>query len=56
MAQFDEPNISVSKKTNEENLSSIKGWAGQLIDQLNYLSIKVENLEAKVNALSEREE
>lgn len=36
MATFDYPSISVDGRTNEQNMSQIKAWTMQTVDQLNY--------------------
>jgi hypothetical protein len=50
MITFDVPNISVSKKSNEENMQSVKDFSYELVDQLNYvlnsLNDRIEALEA----------
>ena len=57
MTQLGYPNISVGKKTNEENMQSVKGYLSEMAEQLNYqisyLESKVEQLEAIVRKLEE---
>ena len=45
---IDEPNISIEKKTNEQNLASVKAWAASITDQLMILSQRIDTIEAKM--------
>lgn len=48
---FDAPNISVGKKTNEENIQQMKSWSSSTADNLNYLVARQEALESTVASL-----
>lgn len=37
MATFDTPNISVEKKTNEQNMQAVKAYLTDLAENLNYV-------------------
>ena len=55
MATFDAPNISVEKKTNEQNMQAVKAYLTDLADQLNYMvnqqQKEIETLRSKIEAL-----
>lgn len=55
MATFDAPNISVEKKTNEQNMQAVKAYLTDLADQLNYMvnqqQKEIENLRSEIEAL-----
>lgn len=55
MATFDAPNISVEKKTNEQNMQAVKAYLTDLADQLNYTvnqqQKEIETLRSEIKAL-----
>lgn len=55
MSTFDYPSISVDQRTNEQNMSSIRAWSMQTVDQLNYLiehmQDEITNLRNELNEL-----
>lgn len=52
----DGPNISVNKKTNEQNIAAIKSYLSELSDALSYLEHRVDRLETTIAAMKESEE
>lgn len=52
MATFDTPNISVEKKTNEQNMQAVKAYLTDLAENLNYVinqqNAKMEALRAEI--------
>lgn len=59
MAIFDTPSISVTSKSNEQNISSANAWMNQTSDALNYyipyLESRIEALENAINELKKEE-
>lgn len=55
MATFDAPNISVEKKTNEQNMQAVKAYLTDLADLLNYTvnqqQKEIETLRSEIKAL-----
>lgn len=55
MATFDAPNISVEKKTNEQNMQAVKAYLTDLADLLNYTvnqqQKEIETLRSEIEAL-----
>lgn len=52
---IEEPNISVDKKSNEENMQAMKAWASQIIENMQYMSNRIDSLEQLVASLKESE-
>lgn len=48
MANFDYPKVSLSGKTNEENIQAVKAWA---IDMADMMNAYINNLEERVTTL-----
>ena len=55
MSMFDDPCISVSRKSNEQNMESCKAWMQQVAYQLNYIipvmQTQISDLEKRVSEL-----
>lgn len=55
MEIFNAPNVSVSGKTNEENLQAIKAWANSVSDTLNFyltsLQSQIDELKKEISQL-----
>jgi tRNA(Phe) wybutosine-synthesizing methylase Tyw3 len=51
MAAFDAPNINVEKKSNEQNMLTVKNYLSDLADTLNYT---FNSLQGQISALEEQ--
>lgn len=55
MEIFNAPNVSVSGKTNEENLQAIKAWANSVSDTLNFyltsLQSQIDEMKKEISQL-----
>jgi hypothetical protein len=51
MASFDSPNINIEKKTNEQNMATVKAYLSNMADTLNYT---LNSLQSQISELAER--